>query len=50
MPPLPVSLPETAAEPAQWAMHSVLALQGSVCWETPPSAALRSLGGFSFLL
>jgi len=50
MPPLPVSLPETAAEPAQWAMRSVLALQGSVCWETPPSAALHSLGGFSFLL
>lgn len=50
MPPLPVSLPETAAEPAQWAMCSVLALQGSVCWETPPNAALRSLGGFSFLL
>lgn len=64
MPPLPLSLPETRAEPALWAMCSLFALQGSVavgnpsqqCPAEPGHAALPASlsggdpGGSSFLL
>lgn len=62
MPPLPLSLPETRAEPALWAMRSLFALQGPVglgnpsqqCPAEPGRAALPASlsgdpGGFSFL-
>lgn len=35
MPPLPLSLPETRAEPALWAVCSLFALQGSVAVGNP---------------
>lgn len=63
MPPLPLSLPETRAEPALWAVCSLFALQGSVAVGNPsqqcpaepghaafPASLSGDPGGSSFLL